>query len=77
MRGLERRETVRGSPVCRRSFGNRTADTNPEGGCGLRPSEDWRARVYARTSVVLQKSIGDAWPQISSRVHPKKGTQLE
>lgn len=45
-----------------------------EGGCGPRPREDFESSaVRARTSYSLQKSSGDAWPQISSRAGLQKG----
>jgi hypothetical protein len=47
--------------------GRGVARREKEGGRGLRPCENWRARVWlpARQSL-LQKSVGDVWSRISS-----------
>jgi hypothetical protein len=47
--------------------GRRRGTTEKDGGRGLPPCEDARARVWllARRSL-LQKSVGDVWPRISS-----------
>jgi hypothetical protein len=45
-----------------------------EGGRGLRPCEDLRAPVWLPARrLSLQKSVGDAWSQISSANAPQKG----
>jgi len=52
------------SPLSR---GRRRGTSEKEGGRGLRPCEDRRARVSCpHVEVQLQKSVGDVWPRISS-----------
>ena len=59
--------TERGSPRVTASAREMRATSEKEGGRGLRPCEDTRARVWLPARrLLLQKSVGDVWLQISS-----------
>ena len=62
-----RERTMRGSPRATASARELRGTSEKEGGHGLRPCEDRRARVWllARRTQ-LQKSSGDEWSRISS-----------
>jgi hypothetical protein len=66
--GLSRTDGARLAACHRFRIGRRRGTSEKEGGRGLRPCEEPKSSgLVARTSYcLLQKSVGDVWPQIGS-----------